>query len=292
VTDRRFAKTTQAEAWNGRDGLHWADHHDRYDAMAEEFNTHLFAAAALTETSRVLDIGCGTGRTTRVAARRARRGRVLGIDVSAPMLERARHLTAAEGVTNADFVLDDAQIHRFHTASFDVALSRAGVMFFADPVTAFANIGGALEPDGRLVFLTHSHVSKRFRAIYETLAEHLPVASQTTRVASFADPGYVERVLTGAGFTGVTASRVEILSTLGRDVADAVDFLFGGPLRPVLAGADESRMARARTAVSRVLRSDERDGAVRLPAHAWLCTARNVWDPRVRERNGGRQQPR
>lgn len=269
MTAARFANPAQATTWNGADGIHWADHHDRYDAMAEGFDTHLFAAAALTETSRVVDVGCGTGHTTRAAARHAPRGHVVGIDVSAPMLDRARRLAA--GLGNVTFVHADAQLHPFEAASFDVAISRAGVMFFADPVAAFANIRGGLRPGGRLVFLTHSHVGRRFQAVYDAVAEHVPLPASTPGVASFADPEYVERTVTRAGFTEFGAARVEIRSTLGRDAADAADFLVGGPLRPLLGDAGD--VERVRQAVARVLRDDEDSGAVRLPAHAWVYTA-------------------
>src|SRR5438132_7535374 len=89
VTEPPIANTEQAEAWNSEEGQHWAAHQDRYDAMSGAFTEHLLGAAAITETDTVLDIGCGNGQTTRLAARRASRGRAVGLDLSAPMLERA-----------------------------------------------------------------------------------------------------------------------------------------------------------------------------------------------------------
>lgn len=268
--------TTQAEVWNGHDGLHWADHHDRYDTMAEGGNRHLFEAAALTETSRVLDIGCGTGATTRLAARRAPHGHAVGIDLSAPMLDRARRLATEHGVANTTFVQGDAQVHPFPSAHFQVAISRAGVMFFADPVVAFANIRGALAPGGRLVFLTHNRVSTEFQAVYAAIAEHVPPTDPPgsgSAVASFADPDHVRAVLTDAGYRHVTATPVEILSVLGTDATDATDFLFSGALRPVIGQADEASVDRARAAVRDILRASTDAGGVRLPAHAWIYRA-------------------
>lgn len=99
--------------WNGVTGVRWADDHWRYDAMASGFNDYLFRAAALGDGDRVLDIGCGTGHTTRLAARRARRGHAVGIDLSAPMLERARRLAAQDGIGNVTFINADAQIYPF-----------------------------------------------------------------------------------------------------------------------------------------------------------------------------------
>jgi len=136
----------QAEAWNGYEGRHWADNQTRWDAVADGINPHLFAAAAIGVDDRILDIGCGNGRTTRLAASLAARGRAVGVDLSAPMLARARASAEADGLANVEFRQADAQVHPFERAAFDVAMSRGGVMFFADPVTAFHNIGTALRP--------------------------------------------------------------------------------------------------------------------------------------------------
>jgi ubiquinone/menaquinone biosynthesis C-methylase UbiE len=147
-----IANRDHAEAWNGPEGVHWAENADRYDAMAEGINEPLLAAARIGEGDRALDIGCGTGFLTRLAARRAGGGSVLGVDLSAPMLTRARAVAAEEGITNVRFEQGDAQVYPFPAAAFDLAVSRGGVMFFADHVAAFANIGRALRPGGRLVF--------------------------------------------------------------------------------------------------------------------------------------------
>lgn len=273
MTADQVVNTAQAKVWNGPDGVHWADHHDRYDTMAEEFNHHLFAAAALNENSRVLDIGCGTGATTRLAARRARRGHAVGIDMSAPMLDRARRLASEEGIANVGFVQGDAQVHPFEVADFQVAISRAGVMFFADPVAAFVNIGRALEPGGRFVFLTHGHVGRRFRAVFDAVTEHIDVPVANTAAATFADPGYVRGVLTSAGYRDVTATPVKIDSMLGWNATDATDFLFSGPLRPMVRHADEACVHRAHAAVHEVLLANVDDHGVRLPAHGWVYAA-------------------
>src|SRR5581483_8598015 len=109
--------------------------------------------AAVRFDEDVLDIGCGSGRTTREAARTARAGSALGVDISGAAIERARELARSEGLGNVTFELGDAQVHRFASERFDVAISRFGTMFFGDPVAAFANIGRALRPGGRLVMM-------------------------------------------------------------------------------------------------------------------------------------------
>src|SRR3569833_290281 len=144
-----IVNTAQAEAWNGYEGGHWAAHQSRYDAVNSGFNAPLLAAAAIGEHDRVLDVGCGNGQLTRLAARRARFGHATGLDLSAPMLERARATAAEEGVANVTFARGDAQVHPFPAGAFDVAVSRFGAMFFADPVAAFANVGRAERAGGR-----------------------------------------------------------------------------------------------------------------------------------------------
>ena len=124
-----------------------------YDDELRAHNERLRAAAAIRPGEEVLDIGCGAGQTTREAAGAAAPGRVLGIDVSQPALERARELTAAEGLDNVTYEQGDAEVHRFEPGRFDVAISRFGVMFFSDPVAAFANIARALRRGGRVVLL-------------------------------------------------------------------------------------------------------------------------------------------
>src|SRR5688572_29424056 len=134
----QIVNTEQAEAWNGYEGQHWADNHDRYESMNSGFNDRLLGAARIGERDRVLDIGCGNGLTTRLAARLAARwarlGEAVGVDLSVPMLTRARAIAAEEGVENVRFEQGDVQVYPFSEAGFDAAISRFAVMFFADPV--------------------------------------------------------------------------------------------------------------------------------------------------------------
>ena len=113
----------------------------------------LFAAAAIKPADRVLDVGCGTGATTRIAARLASRGHAVGVDISAPLLRTAQKLTAAEKVANASYQVADAQVHPFPPCGYDVIVSRGGVLSFADPAAAFRNLARALMPGGRLALV-------------------------------------------------------------------------------------------------------------------------------------------
>jgi ubiquinone/menaquinone biosynthesis C-methylase UbiE len=115
-----------------------------FDAEVRLHNERFHAAAGVRPGDRVLDIGCGTGQSTREAARAAVAGSALGVDLSAGALQLARRLSDDEGLSNVTYQQADAQVHRFPSARFDLCISRFGTMFFADPVTAFTNIGCAL----------------------------------------------------------------------------------------------------------------------------------------------------
>jgi SAM-dependent methyltransferase len=138
-------------------GEHRVMHAALLDDEIRPHNERFRVAARVGPGDRVLDIGCGTGQSTREAAREAARaaagGSVLGVDLSAPAIELARQLTVREGLSNVSYQRADAQVHPFPAGYFDLCISRFGTMFFADPVAAFANIGTALRPGGRLVML-------------------------------------------------------------------------------------------------------------------------------------------
>src|SRR5690349_20152229 len=119
----------QLATWDGDEGAYWAEHADRFDRSIAGYHEAFKAAAAITSTDDVLDVGCGTGETTRDAARRAERGSALGVDLSSAMLDVARRRAADEGLTNVRFEHADAQVHPFAPASVDVVISRTAAMF-------------------------------------------------------------------------------------------------------------------------------------------------------------------
>ncbi|MDL4820960.1 class I SAM-dependent methyltransferase [Actinomadura opuntiae] len=267
----RIVNTGQAEAWNGYEGEHWAGHHDRYDAVNSGFNDALLEAAAIGPRDRVLDVGCGNGQVTRLAARRAASGEVLGVDLSAPMLARARSLAEREDVRNAAFEQGDAQVHPFPDGGFDAAVSRFGVMFFADPVAAFGNVRRALRDGGRLAFLSMTGLAENdLGAVFAAAAPRPEAVVGHGGPLSLSDPGDVQEILEGAGFRDVTCRRVEAEQVWGRDARDAAEFLAAwGPVRHNLGQADGIGAA-----LADALRPFERDGAVRLRSTAWLVRAR------------------
>ena len=275
-----IANTDQATAWNGYEGEQWAANQDRWDAVNGEFNEPLLDAAAIGAEDRVLDIGCGNGQTTRLAARRAPRGTALGLDLSGPMLARARATAAADGIGNVRFEQADAQVHALPAGEFDVAISRFGIMFFSDPVAAFANIGRALRPGGRLAFVCMQDLTRSdvFRVPMTAIAQHV-------RPPAFSGPGYpgmfslveparITEVLTAAGFDRVTHTGVKRQARWGADADDAAAFfLASGPVRALLAGTDAATVDRVRESIAGSLRPYEQPEGVRLALAAWLVTA-------------------
>lgn len=277
MADTPITNTHQYEAWNGYEGRHWADHQARYDALNDELNAPLLNAAALRDTDTVLDIGCGNGSVTRLAARRARHA--VGIDLSAPMLKRARTTAETEGLHNVTHVQGDAQVHPFERSAFDAAVSRYGVMFFADPVAAFGNIAGALREGGRLAFVCPQSFDRLDQAaVFAAVSRHAPLpdltAASATGPASFADPSRTRAVLSAAGFEGIEVTPLETHQHWGADPADASAFLFGwGPMRHWLRDVPEDAVARAREAAAEAFTAYATEVGVRLRSRSWLVTA-------------------
>jgi SAM-dependent methyltransferase len=267
-----IVNTAQAEAWNGYEGEHWASHADRYDAVNNGFNDYVLDQVGRDD--RVLDIGCGNGRLTRLAAARARSA--TGVDLSEPMLATAR-ARAAE-VPNVTFEQGDVQVHPFAEGGFDLAISRFGVMFFADPVAAFANVRRALSPGGRLAFLCMAALSGTdLGRVFGAMAEYLPqpTGPDGSGPTSFADPDRTTAVLTGAGFEDVVCTRVEADQVWGGDVPDATRFISDwGPVRHHLGMVDTETAAKATEALTAALEPFAGPDAVRLRGAAWLVTGR------------------
>jgi SAM-dependent methyltransferase len=268
-----IVNTHQAEAWNGYEGGHWADNQTRYDAVNSGFNDMLLTAAGIGPQDRVLDVGCGNGQVTRLAARRA--AHATGLDLSGPMLARARASAVTEGVDNVAFEQGDAQVFPFPPHTFDVALSRFGIMFFADPVAAFGNIRSALRPGGRLAFLSMRDLGQLahvFAPVFATSGAGRPPTGSGP--LSLSDPDVIDRVLTAAGFTDVKAEAVEAEGVWGRDVADATEFIMGwGPVRFALRDASLSTEDQIRESVAHALTPYADEDAVRLRGTARLVTA-------------------
>ncbi|MCW2944985.1 MAG: methyltransferase type 11 [Actinoallomurus sp.] len=244
---------------------------DQYEVVCGGFDPHLLAGAAIGTHDRVLDIGCGYGATTRLAARQAPDGYAVGNDVVAPMLEQARAFADTEGIGNVTFQAGDAQTHPFPAGGFDVAISRFGVMFFADPVAAFANIGVALRPGGRLVFTT---VGPPERNDLPRILASAMTGPPAAPVHALADSDRIEEVLTRAGFREVTLVSVETTINLGADAAAAAAFILRwGAFRGTADESDTAAIATARAALTVAAQPFETPNGVHLRSTAWLVSA-------------------
>ena len=251
---------------------------DFYDAELRAHHEHLRAAYGISAGDKVVDIGCGTGLTTREAARAAAPGRVVGVDVSERMLERARQVTAAERLDNVRYELGDAQVHRFDPAGFDVAISRFGTMFFSDPAAAFANIAAALRPEARLVLLVwqrHEH-NEWARAIDAALGDAAQPPQPGADPFSLGDAEATAGILEGAGFDGMRFEDVHEPVLYGHDLDAALAFVRGfQDTSAALASLSDGEAARTVERLRETLAahySDER--GVVLDSRSWLITAR------------------
>ncbi len=250
-----------------------------YDAELSRYNVRLRAAAGIRIADRVLDIGCGTGQTTREAARSATAGSALGVDLSRPMLDRARRLSEEEGTLNVSFELADAQVHPFAPRDFTVGLSRFGTMFFTDPVAAFTNIGRALRPGARLVQLVWQAYDRQewTSAVQHALAgtdSPKAPAGLTHAAFSLADPTVAAGVLAAAGFTDVEITEVREPIYYGTDAATARDALTGlGMTEDAIADQDATEKGRALERLLAMLDAHDTGDGVWFDSRAWLITA-------------------
>jgi SAM-dependent methyltransferase len=270
----------QAEAWNGYEGQYWADHPQHWDAVVGGLNDFLFAAAAIGSPDRVLDVACGNGQTTRLAAGLASDGHALGVDLSGPMVQRARALGRAEGVANVRFEQGDAQVYPFPRGEFDVAISRGGLTFFADPVAAFANIATALRSGGRLAFVCLQHMANQewFTVLTSAVLGRVPTPNPADPYApgmfSLTDPERIRTVLTRAGLTDITVAPLDVPMLFGADASTAAEMHLGsGPARHRLRDADTTTETRLLHALTAALRPFEQPDGVRLRGAYWLVSA-------------------
>ncbi len=265
--------------WDGPGGEHRIRHADQDEAEVRRHDEWLRRAMAIRPGERVLDIGCGTGQTTRYAARVAAPGPVLGVDLSGRMLDRARSLSVDEGLSNVSFIQADAQTYSFPAGGFDLALSRFGVMFFADPVAAFTNIGTALCPTGRLVVMVWQARDRNewATAIGEALDAGGPAPAPTGTADAFSlgDRDVVTATLHAAGFADVEFTDVHEPVYFGRDADAAYSFVRGlWSTGQRLARLDADGARRAESALRAAVAAHDTGDGVLFDSRAWIVAAR------------------
>ena len=268
----------QIQFWNGAGGETWVRAQVRLDAMLAPVSEAVLEHAGALDGQRVLDVGCGCGATSLEAVARGA-AHVHGVDVSEPMLALAR--TRAGGDTRLAFSVADAAVAEFD-AAHDLILSRFGVMFFADPVAAFANLRRALCDGCQLCFVcwqaprANPWVSVVGAAVQPFLPlPETPADPKAPGPFAFADAAYVERTLSEAGFAEVALTSFETPLHLADDLDEAIDFQGQvGPLARVLAELDSSARADAIAAARAALEPYLGPNGLYLGAACWLVSAK------------------
>lgn len=277
-----IANADMAAHWDGAEGDEWADNAEQYDNTGRYINDAFNTAVAIHTTDHVLDIGCGTGMTTRDAARAASQGTALGIDLSTRMLDYARTRAAKEGLTNVEFVRADAQVHPLAAGSFDVAISSFGAMFFNDPVAAFANIRRSLRDGGRLALMTWQPFERNewLTVMFESLGagRNLPTPSAGhPGPFGLADEAAVRLTLEQAGYTSVELTPLAAPMWFGADTDAAWEFvLHMGIVRGLTGGLEPAARADALARLHDEVAAHETSDGVLLGASEWVITAQSL----------------
>jgi SAM-dependent methyltransferase len=281
MTPAQAYNEEQRARWNGTDGEFWAREQDRMDRILAPIIGPLLAFAVPEPGSSVLDVGCGCGATTAELVRLVGpSGRVTGVDISEPMLGRAKERLGE--YTNATFLLGDAADVPLQDIRANLMVSRFGVMFFGDPVAAFANLRTGLVPGGRLRFACWRPIHQNpwlqvpLHAVYEHVPRLPKPAPEEPGPFSFSDPERVTRILTAAGFRTPTFTALDVRLDLaaGGTIEDAaIHASETGPARRALTGHPDDIWACATDSIRRALAPYASSTGVELAGAVWLVAA-------------------
>jgi SAM-dependent methyltransferase len=281
-TEAAGPNAEQIKYWNEQAGPLWLANQAALDHRLVAFGELALERAKVGTGERVLDVGCGCGATTLELGRRVGpSGESVGVDVSEPMLARARQRAQEGGSANVAFESADAQLHAFPPGRFDLLFSRFGVMFFSDPPAAFANLLRALRPGGRLAFVCWQEPARNpwlalpTRAISAHVNLPPPASPDAPGPFAFADAARTRAILERGGFEDVALAPVEASFFVGATLDEAVAFaLTVGPAAALLRDAPPDTAARARDAVREALAPQVTPEGVRLGAAVWVVTGR------------------
>ncbi|MBV8272308.1 MAG: class I SAM-dependent methyltransferase [Cupriavidus sp.] len=278
MTEQQATNADQAALWNGPGGRAWVDAQAALDQLFKPFETLIADAVRRASVRRVLDVGCGTGSTTLAVTRAlGAGGSAFGIDISAPMLAVARERAEREGLP-ITFACADAQTHVFEPASIDMIVSRFGVMFFDDPVRAFANLRHAMRDNGALFCIAwRSPAENPFMTTAErTAAPLLPLPPRLPDAPgqfAFADQQRVQSILEAAGWTDVDIQPVNVTCTMPQ-ASLATYFTRLGPVGIALQGADEATRAKVLDALRVAFQPFVHGDDAQFTAACWTISAR------------------
>lgn len=271
----------QIAYWNGPGGQRWTDRQQMQDILLAPVADILIDRAHVRAGERVVDIGCGCGAIAiALAGKVGHTGRVLGVDVSAPMLLQARQV-APKGAA-VDFVLADATVYPFEPASADLLVSRFGVMFFAEPAVSFANMRKVLRRSGRLTFVCWREPRENpwlmapLQAVYQHVPRLPQLGPEDPGPFSFASEQRVRRILAEAGFSGVAMEPHDLALdiAIGRGLDAAVESAVEiGPASRALEGQPAELREASKRSIRQVLAPFTRGQSVLLPASIWIVKA-------------------
>jgi SAM-dependent methyltransferase len=282
------ANDEQAKLWNGLGGRNWVEARELLDAMLKPFEDLLVQAVSDRSAVHVLDVGCGAGSTTLAVARIVgANGRSVGIDISEPLIGAAR-ARAEQQTAPARFIHADAQTYPFEPASFDMIISRFGVMFFDDPARAFANLRRAAGDGAELRFIAWRSAGENpfMTAAERAAAPLLPKLPARTPNApgqfAFADQHRVRSILVESGWTGIDIAPLDVPCTLpAKDLVRHLSLL--GPVGRALQEADELTRARVIETVQAAFDPYVHGVEVRFTAACWQACARARSSPAAGE---------
>lgn len=279
----RMPNEQQIASWDGAVGQQWVAEAERYERMNRHFGERIVAVLDAEPGERILDVGCGNGALALdIAPLVLPDGWVIGVDISGPMLDNARTRALRAPVGNVSFEKGDAQIHPLPEGSLDGVVSSFGVMFFDDPVAAFANVRRAVKPGGRVVFTCWRELLRNEWIMVPAGAalSHVPMPELGEPGGpgpfSLSDPETVRSVLHDAGFHDVQLEEVVAPMTMGDSVDDAVAFMQHSDMADALMkDVSDETAARAWAAVADALEPHVVGHGVELNGSAWLVRARN-----------------
>lgn len=268
----------ESESWKQSGGAQWVNAADLMDRLLIAYLDRLMDTVGRLASGRVLDIGCGTGATTRSAATiLGNRGDAVGLDISPEMIEEARR-RAREVGSAASFVLDDASSHAFAPNSFDLLISRFGVMFFEDPVAAFANLRRAVRPGGHLHMITWRGPEENafMIAAEEAAREHVPQlpVRQTGEPGQFglADRDQVTSILSDAGWSRISLEPADEEIVMSADELD--NYLVKmGPVGRIFDELDANTQVKLAVAIRAAFAPYREGDEVRFTASCWSVRA-------------------
>lgn len=279
------ANHDQRQYWNEQSGPRWVKMQERLDVQINPLGLAALQRAAVQPGEHVLDVGCGCGQTSlQLALQVGPDGSVTGIDISQPMLARARERQREAGVKNLEFLWADAQTQVFEPQRFDLIFSRFGVMFFDDPPAAFRNLRAALRPAGRLCFICWQALERNdwvrvpLRAAAQYVELPPPPAPGAPGPFALSDPERVRTILAAAGFQDIRCEAHETQINLGgtASMEGAVEFLLEiGPVAMLLRDATAAVRERVAQAIRTALVPYASQEGVHLPGAAWIVLARN-----------------